>query len=186
MPRIAADHRGDDALVAHHPPRLAAAQPDRAEHTDLARALEDREDERVDDAEQRDDHAHRQQRVEQVDDLVEVVELRLHELVAGLDLDDRIGLLEARPTRFCDRSGLFRSGLAEHDVRVALGRDRLEARRRHDEPGQVELSLVVDPSQGVGGLAARARLERERAPDVEVVTLGEARSTTRSRPPRLA
>ena len=64
-PRIAADQRGDHRLVADHPPHLAARGADRAQHAELARALGDREHERVDDAEQRDDDRQRQQRVDQ-------------------------------------------------------------------------------------------------------------------------
>ena len=50
-----ADQRGDHALVADHPPRLPARHPDRAQHPDLARALEHGQHERVDDPEQADD-----------------------------------------------------------------------------------------------------------------------------------
>ena len=48
-----ADQRRDDALVPDHVPHLAARHPDRAEHAELARALEHGEDERVHDAEER-------------------------------------------------------------------------------------------------------------------------------------
>ena len=54
-----ADQRRDDALVPHHPPRLAARQPDRPQHPELARPLEDRQHERVDHPEQADDHRER-------------------------------------------------------------------------------------------------------------------------------
>ena len=54
-PERAADQRGDHALVADHPPHLAARHPDRAQHPELARPLEHRQHERVDDPEQADD-----------------------------------------------------------------------------------------------------------------------------------
>ena len=51
----AADQRGDHALVADHPAHLAPRHADRAQHPELARALEDRQHERVHDPEQADD-----------------------------------------------------------------------------------------------------------------------------------
>ena len=68
----AADHRGDHALVAHAAPDLAPRGADGAQQTDLARALVHAQHQRVDDAEERDDHAHGQQPVEQVQQLVEL------------------------------------------------------------------------------------------------------------------
>ena len=50
-----ADERGEDALPAHHPPHLAPGHAGRAQQADLPRALDDRQRERVDDAEQADD-----------------------------------------------------------------------------------------------------------------------------------
>ena len=44
-----------DALVPDHPPDLTAGHPDRPQHPDLARPLEDGEHERVDDPEEADD-----------------------------------------------------------------------------------------------------------------------------------
>ena len=69
----AADDRGDDALVADHAPHLVRRGADGAQQAELARALVDRQEQAVGDSEQRDHDAHRQQRVEQVDDLVELV-----------------------------------------------------------------------------------------------------------------
>ena len=57
MPRTAPISAVIDALVADHPPDLAAGHADGPQHPELARALEHREDERVDDPEQADDHA---------------------------------------------------------------------------------------------------------------------------------
>ena len=61
-PERRADQGGDDALVPDHPADLPACHADRPEHPELARPLEDREDERVDDAEQADDHRQAEQR----------------------------------------------------------------------------------------------------------------------------
>ena len=69
----AADERGDDALVADdHAPHLAGGRADGAQHPELARALVDRQEQAVGDPEHRDHDAHGQQRVEQVDDLVDL------------------------------------------------------------------------------------------------------------------
>ena len=70
-PEDAADERRDHALVADHPPHLPARHPDRAQHPDLARPLEHRQHERVDDPEQADDHGQREQHVEDVEDRVQ-------------------------------------------------------------------------------------------------------------------
>ncbi len=52
-PEQRADQRRDDGLQAHDPLDLAARHADRAQQPELARALEDRQRERVDDPEQR-------------------------------------------------------------------------------------------------------------------------------------
>ena len=54
-----ADHRGDHALVQHHAAHLPARAADRAQQPELARALVDRQEQRVGDAEHRDHEAHR-------------------------------------------------------------------------------------------------------------------------------
>ena len=84
-PERRADEGGDDALLPDHPPHLAAGHADRPQHPQLARALEDREHERVDDAEQAHDHGQPEQRVEDLERLVEVARSGGLELVAGLD-----------------------------------------------------------------------------------------------------
>ena len=81
-----ADQRGDDALVADHPPRLPAGEPDRAQHPDLARPLEHGEHQRVHDPEQADDDRQREQHVEDVQDRVQARDLVVDELLPGLDL----------------------------------------------------------------------------------------------------
>ena len=63
------DHR----LVADHAPHLAARCADRAQHPELPRALEDRQRQRVHDAEDRDDHRQAQQDVDERHELVELV-----------------------------------------------------------------------------------------------------------------
>ena len=70
-PERAADQRRDHGLVADHPPHLTARHPDRAQHPELARPLEDGQDERVHDPEQADDDRQREQDVEEVQDRVE-------------------------------------------------------------------------------------------------------------------
>ena len=66
-----ADERRDDALVSDHAPHLATRHADGAKHPDLAGPLEDRQDERVHDPEEADDHGEREQDVEDVQDLLE-------------------------------------------------------------------------------------------------------------------
>ena len=63
-PERRADQRGDDALVPDHAADLAARHADRPQHPELARPLEHREDERVDDAEQAHDHRQAEQRIQ--------------------------------------------------------------------------------------------------------------------------
>ena len=65
-PERAADQRRDHALVTDHPPHLPAGHPDRAQHPDLTRPLEDRQDERVHDPEEADEDREREQDVEDV------------------------------------------------------------------------------------------------------------------------
>src|SRR3954462_1759053 len=56
QPEGGTDQGGDDALVADHPPQLAAADTDPPQHPDLACSLEHGEDEGVDHPEQAHDH----------------------------------------------------------------------------------------------------------------------------------
>ena len=74
------DESGDDALVADHPSHLTPRHPNRAQHAELARALEHREDERVHDPEEADDDREREQHVEQVEQGVDSLFLVLLEL----------------------------------------------------------------------------------------------------------
>ncbi len=71
IPSVAPSSAVIDRLVADHPARLAAGHPDRAQHAELARALEDGQDERVDDPEEADDDREREQDVEQVEHAVD-------------------------------------------------------------------------------------------------------------------
>ena len=68
-----ADQRRDHALVPDHPPRLPPRHPDRAQHPQLAGALEDRQRERVHHAEEADDHRQREQHVEQQQELLDLL-----------------------------------------------------------------------------------------------------------------
>ncbi len=66
------DHRGDHRLVADHAPDLALGGADRAQHPELALALEHREDEGDDDADEAEDHGQREQHVDQRDEPVDL------------------------------------------------------------------------------------------------------------------
>ena len=98
-PEQRADQRRDDGLEAHDALDLAPRHADRAQHPELARALEDRQRERVDDPEQRDDDRQRQQRVDEVQQLVDLARLLLLDLLAIV----RLVVGEARRERAVDR-----------------------------------------------------------------------------------
>ena len=85
-PERPTDQRGDHALVPDHAPHLASRHADRTQHADLARPLEHGQDERVDDAEEADDHRQREQHVEDVQDRAEPADLVVDELLARLHL----------------------------------------------------------------------------------------------------
>ena len=70
-PERGADQGGDDALVADHAAHLAAGHADRAQHAELAGALEDGQHERVDDPEEADDDRQGEQHVEEVEQRVD-------------------------------------------------------------------------------------------------------------------
>ena len=65
---------------------LLARRADGAQHAQLARALADREHERVHDAEERDDDRQRQQRVDEAEQLVDLAGDVVLELLVGQDL----------------------------------------------------------------------------------------------------
>jgi hypothetical protein len=80
-----------DALVADQGPRLPAGHAHRPERAQLPRALVDRERQRVGDAEQRHQHAHGQERVEQDQDAVDAAADLVLELLLGAGHDPRVG-----------------------------------------------------------------------------------------------
>ena len=102
-PERAADQRGDHALVPDHAPHLPPGHADRAQHPELARALEHRQHERVHDPEQADDDREREQDVEQVQDRVEAGDLVVDELLLGLHLRVRERRRAAARARPCSR-----------------------------------------------------------------------------------
>ena len=65
--------RDQQALVEHRAPHLPARRAERAQDADLARALDHRHRQRVDHAEQADDHGDRHDRVEEVELLGDLV-----------------------------------------------------------------------------------------------------------------
>ena len=88
-PEQRADDGGDHALVADDAPDLALGGADGAQQPELARALVDGQEEAVGDPEQRDHEAHGQQRVEQVDDLVDLLVDEVAVLLVGAHLGGR-------------------------------------------------------------------------------------------------
>ena len=83
-PEDATDVRRQHALVAHRAAHLAARGADGPHQADLAGALEHRQDQRVDDAEERDDQAQREHDIDQRDDLVRVGLVLRPDLVVAL------------------------------------------------------------------------------------------------------
>ena len=133
-PQDAADDRRDRRLVADHPPQLAAGHAHRPQHADLPRPLEHRQRERVDDPDQADDQAHRQQDVEELEEAVHevlgvllVLGVRLH-----LGRGERLQRLPDRLLRLRARGPVVERH--EHDPRVlAARRERVERLERDDE-----------------------------------------------------
>ena len=70
QPQRGADQGRDHALVSDHSTRLPTSESDRAQHAELASALEDRERQRVHHPEQADHDRQREQHVEDVEDHV--------------------------------------------------------------------------------------------------------------------
>ncbi len=134
IPSAAADRRGDDALVSNHPPHLPAGHPDRAQHPDLTRPLEDGEDERVHDPEEAHEDREREQDVEDVEHRAEAGDLVVDELLARLHLG--VGELLQRP--------------------VERGFVRVRLAAAHDHERVEVLRLVVEPVPGL-------RRDRDRA-----------------------
>src|SRR5919197_5278226 len=102
QPEPSPDQRRDHALVPDHPPDLAARHPDRPQHPELARPLEDREHERVHHPEQAHDHGQGQQHVEELEQLVDAVRAIRHPVVTRPELDvreTRQRLPQPRPRR---------------------------------------------------------------------------------------
>ena len=90
-----ADQRRDHRLVADHRPHLAARHPDRPQHPQLPRAFVDRERQRVGDPEQRDHDRQREQRVEEVDELVDLFFAAFLQFLLVEDFGDREGRFDA-------------------------------------------------------------------------------------------
>ena len=145
-PEQPADHRGDDALVADHLPHLSLGCADGTQQPELARALVDRKEERVRDPEQGDHDAHREQRVEQVDELVELAADRLG--IVGLRLDGR-----GRNVRESGGQVLLRRVSVDAVARGGEDHPRVAGRGhsgeqvlRDDRPLQ-QLRVAVDPDR---------------------------------------
>ena len=81
------EHGQDHRLGADHRPDLPAFHPDGPQQPDLVGSLEHREHERVHNADQRDEDGQGEQRVDQAQQLVHLVRLRLLELGPALHLD---------------------------------------------------------------------------------------------------
>src|SRR5918995_6133251 len=175
-PQRPADQGGDHALVPDHPPHLAPRHPDRAQHPELSRALEDCEHERVHDPEEADDHRQREQHVEDVQHLVERRDLVVDELVARLHL--RVRELRAERVLECLRVRV-RVVAAHLDERVEVAWRVVDAVER-----------PARERDGAEGRPARRRIEdalhrqlepipggddhRDRRADAEIVVLGVA------------
>ena len=91
-PDHGAENRDDHGLRADHLPDLTAFHPHRPQQADLARALEHRQHERVDDADHARQNRQRKQHVDQSELLVDACLLGLLELRTALHPDVRVRL----------------------------------------------------------------------------------------------
>ena len=93
QPHHDAEHRAEqgdrDRLQPHHLAQLPSAHPDRAQQADLAGPLDHREREGVDDAEHRDEIGQAEQRVDDVQELVDLLLLLVGERLLVLQRDGR-------------------------------------------------------------------------------------------------
>ena len=123
--------------------------PDRAQHPELARALEHGQHERVDDPEQADDDRQRQQHVEQVQQRVEPLQLVVLELRLGLQLGVREAAA-ARPSSACVLAGVTPPCMFDERVqvlRVLVDGVEARGRDRHVAVGRAALRRREDPAQ---------------------------------------
>ena len=161
------------ALVADHAPHLAARHADRAQHPELAGALEGREHERVDDAEQGDDHGQRQQHVEDGQQLVDAAGLLLDVGVLGEHLGVREGVDRPLQRRGAAVGALtnVRRSLASVEAPAAYAGVQIVIGPRPSASITGEFSMPRTVS--VRRLSA-GRDDVKRVADAEVVLLGPA------------
>ena len=131
--------------MADHAAHLTARHPDRAEHADLARPLEDGQDECVDDPEQAHDHRQRKQHVEDVEDRAEAGDLIVDELL---------------PRRRLRVRELLQRAVQSHFVRVGL-----PATHEHERVEILRVGHVAVPGRGGDGDAAERRAAGRRVED---------------------
>ena len=152
-----AEEGHDRRLPPDHPPGLAARHADRTQQAELPGALEDRQRQRVADAEHGDHHGEQQQDVDGDEDLVELRLLAGQELAAILDVD----LRERRRHPFDRRrSPLGRDTvghLREHEVVRLVGEVGIP-RRVRDQVVPGERGVAVDAGDGERRLAGPAEL----------------------------
>ena len=138
----AADVGRQHALVAHRAANLTPRGADGPHQADLAGALEHRQDQRVDDAEERDDQAQGQHHVDQGDDLVRVGLVGRRDLIVALHAHAMVAL-EPRANRGLGRPGIAaRLQVGEDHRRVAGLEERVPGRLRDDVA--TEVALVVE------------------------------------------
>ena len=134
---------------------------------DLARALEHRQDERVDDPEEADDHRQREQDVEEVQDDVEPADLVIDELPPRLRPSRSGTVFSARVER---RPGSPRLAAAHAHERVEVLRLRVDAcprpARDRDVPERRAAGRGIEDAVQHERLARRSGTQLDRRADV--------------------
>ena len=145
-PERRADQRGDDALVADHASRLPLRHPDRAQHSQLPRSLEDRQRERVHHPEEADDHGEGEQDVEEQQELLDLLILLVDPLGARLEARVREAVecaLDIRPRRRAAGSRIEEREAVARALVELVERLLRDARRPEQ---RVERTALVDPA----------------------------------------
>ena len=187
VPERRAEQCDQHRLPAHRRPHLRPAHADRPQQPELTGALEDRERQRVRDAEQCDHQRHGQQHVDQVQDLVDLVGDRTLELV--LRPQRRVRVVLQHPV---DRV----PGLAHrHTRRVGHQHDVVDVRRRRwrRTPGS---RSAYEPSGSLRAVhrhhraaccsPVSANVHRHRVADLELCFFGRRRPARQRRARRAA
>ena len=169
----AADHRRDQRLVADHLADLASRGADRAHHAQLVGALVDRQDQRVDDPEQRHDHRQRQQHVHEQQQLVDFVAL-LRACTPPRSASEPAGSwLRSSASMPLAHFGAVRAGSVGDEVHAVFALPERRARASEREIVRLEsrpsTSSLTMPAPSACTSWPEARQHRQSLPHVQIV-----------------